>query len=80
MTTTEITITDLVPVSRHNPSAMTRREWLSLGILALEAADQAQLDDNGAAVRYFTALARKCDWCASTTAPTADDRVLDEES
>jgi hypothetical protein len=39
-------------------------EWISLGVLALEAADRAGANNELFVERYYVALARKCDACA----------------
>jgi hypothetical protein len=39
-------------------------EWISLGVLALEASERAHEASNVFAENYYLALARKCDACA----------------
>ena len=39
-------------------------EWISLGVLALEAAERAHEANDAVAENYYIMLARKCDACA----------------
>jgi len=43
---------------------ITSREWLSLGVLAVNAADEANRHGNKVAVNYYTKLAKQCDTLA----------------
>lgn len=44
-------------------SMITHREWVSLGVLALEAAERAHEANDPFAENYFLTLARKCNAC-----------------
>ena len=48
-------------VSSQRAGLIAQREWTSLGVLALEAAERAHEANNGLAESYYLALARKCD-------------------
>lgn len=45
-------------------ATIASREWISLGVLALEAAERAREAHDTNAENYYVALARKCDACA----------------
>lgn len=49
--------------SQHE-DLIAQREWTTLGVLALEAAERAREADDPQAESYYLALARKCDACA----------------
>ena len=44
-------------------------EWISLGVLALEAAERAHEANDAVAENYYITLARKCDACADQLWP-----------
>ena len=48
----------------HTPS-MTQREWLSLGVLCVAAAENSHNAGNHNKSRYYAALAVKCDELAA---------------
>lgn len=43
---------------------IAHREWVSLGVLALEAAERAHEANDPLIENYYLTLARKCDACA----------------
>ncbi len=45
----------------QNTAVISHREWISLGVLALEAAERAHGDNDEHAESYYLTLARKCD-------------------
>lgn len=44
-------------------------EWISLGVLALQAAERAHKENDAFAENYYIMLARKCDACADQLWP-----------
>ena len=48
---------------------ITHCEWISLGVLALQAADRAHEANDTFAENYYITLARKCDACADQLWP-----------
>jgi len=46
---------------RERTRRITSREWLSLGVLAVNAATEAERHGNEVAVGYYADLARECD-------------------
>jgi hypothetical protein len=43
---------------------IVHREWISLGVMALEAAERAHEANDPLTENYYLTLARKCDACA----------------
>ena len=56
----------------QNATMIAYREWISLGVLALEAAERAHEANDELAENYYLTLARKCDASADQCAVMAD--------
>ncbi len=67
MTKTEITSLNTQRAKRgllQKVSMIAHCEWISLGVLALEAAERAYEANDAFTENYYITLARKCDACA----------------
>ena len=56
----------------QNAAMIAHREWISLGVLALEAAERAHEANDALAESYYLTLARKCDARADQCAVMKD--------
>lgn len=72
-------MTEITPLNTQRAKAhlsqkaamITHSEWISLGVLALEAAERAHEAKDTFAENYYIMLARKCDACADQVWLTA---------
>ena len=72
-------MTEITPLSVQRAKAglaqraamIAHCEWISLGVLALQAAERAHEEDDAFAENYYITLARKCDACADQLWPIA---------